>query len=222
MTTTDSAKQSGQPVVVTGIGIVSPVGHDARSTWDALVGGKSGIAPITRFDPSGYQTTFAGEVKGFDPAARMGRKDVRRTDRYSHFAVASALEALEHARLTIDDQIADRVGVLIGSGMGGGGNTCRRDGDCTHPGTGPPESFFYADVSWQHGLRHRRHCHRSTRSKLRAGICLCELGACDRRSGGDHQARAGRRRNRWRERGPSGSNGGSRIQRDGRIVDTER
>jgi 3-oxoacyl-[acyl-carrier-protein] synthase II len=119
MTTTDSAKQSGQPVVVTGIGIVSPVGHDARSTWDALVGGKSGIAPITRFDPSGYQTTFAGEVKGFDPAARMGRKDVRRTDRYSHFAVASALEALEHARLTIDDQIADRVGVLIGSGMGG-------------------------------------------------------------------------------------------------------
>jgi 3-oxoacyl-[acyl-carrier-protein] synthase II len=119
MTAIDSANQLGQRIVVTGIGVVSPVGQDARSTWDALVGGKSGIAPITRFDPAGYQTTFAGEVKGFDPAARMGRKDVRRTDRYSHFAVASALEALEQAGLTIDDEIADRVGVLIGSGMGG-------------------------------------------------------------------------------------------------------
>src|SRR5215212_9809640 len=119
MTTTSSATRSGQRVVVTGIGVVSPVGHDAQSTWETLVDGKSGIAPITRFDPTGYQTTFAGEVKGFDPAARMGRKDVRRTDRYSHFAVASALEALEQAGLTIDNEIADRVGVLIGSGMGG-------------------------------------------------------------------------------------------------------
>jgi 3-oxoacyl-[acyl-carrier-protein] synthase II len=119
MTAKDSASHPGQRIVVTGIGVVSPVGHDARSTWDALIGGKSGVAPITRFDPSGYQTTFAGEVKDFDPVARMGRKDARRTDRYSHFAVASALEALEQAGLTIDDAIADRVGVLIGSGMGG-------------------------------------------------------------------------------------------------------
>jgi 3-oxoacyl-[acyl-carrier-protein] synthase II len=119
MTAKDSSSQPGQRIVVTGIGVVSPVGHDAQSTWDALVGGKSGIAPITRFDPTGYQTTFAGEVKDFDPVARMGRKDARRTDRYSHFAVAAALEALEQASLTIDDAIADRVGVLIGSGMGG-------------------------------------------------------------------------------------------------------
>jgi 3-oxoacyl-[acyl-carrier-protein] synthase II len=104
---------------VTGVGIVSPVGGDRLSTWDAIVGGKSGIAPITRFDPTGYQTTFAGEVKDFDPVARLGRKDARRTDRYTHFAVAAALEALEHAGLAIDDAIADRVGVLIGSGMGG-------------------------------------------------------------------------------------------------------
>src|SRR5215211_8587283 len=119
MTTIESADRKGQRIVVTGIGVVSPVGHDAASSWDALVGGKSGIARITRFDPTGYQTTFAGEVKDFDPVARMGRKDARRTDRYSHFAVASALEALEQARLTIEDANADRVGVLIGSGMGG-------------------------------------------------------------------------------------------------------
>ena len=73
MTAKDSVNQPGQRIVVTGIGVVSPVGHDTRSTWDALVGGKSGIAPITRFDPTGYQTTFAGEVKDFDPVARMGR-----------------------------------------------------------------------------------------------------------------------------------------------------
>ena len=104
---------------MTGIGIVSPVGCDAPSTWDAIVSGTSGIAGITRFDPAGYQTTFAGEVKNFDPIDRLGRKDARRTDRYTHFAVASALEALERAGLSIDDGIADRVGVLIGSGMGG-------------------------------------------------------------------------------------------------------
>ncbi|MBW3632725.1 MAG: beta-ketoacyl-[acyl-carrier-protein] synthase II, partial [Chloroflexi bacterium] len=119
MSTEDSRIQPQERIVVTGIGVISPVGHDACSTWEAIVMGRSGIDRITRFDPSGYETTFAGEVKNFDPVARMGRKDARRTDRYTHFAVAAALEALEHARLTIDDAIADRVGVLIGSGMGG-------------------------------------------------------------------------------------------------------
>ena len=106
-------------IVVTGIGVVSPVGRDACSTWEAIVGGRSGVDRITRFDPDGYETTFAGEVKDFDPVDRMGRKDARRTDRYTHFAVAASLEALEQSGLTIDDAIADRVGVLIGSGMGG-------------------------------------------------------------------------------------------------------
>jgi 3-oxoacyl-[acyl-carrier-protein] synthase II len=119
MSRVSSTSQPGTRVVVTGIGIVSPVGCDAESSWDAIVSGKSGIAGITRFDPAGYQTTFAGEVKGFDPVDRLGRKDARRTDRYTHFAVASALEALERAGLAIDEEIADRVGVLIGSGMGG-------------------------------------------------------------------------------------------------------
>src|SRR5687768_5614464 len=119
MTPTNAANQAEQRIVVTGIGMVSPVGCDALCTWDAIVGGKSGIARITRFDPTDYQTTFAGEVKDFDPVGRLGRKDARRTDRYTHFAVAAALEALERAGLVIEDRIADRVGVLIGSGMGG-------------------------------------------------------------------------------------------------------
>jgi 3-oxoacyl-[acyl-carrier-protein] synthase II len=106
-------------VVVTGIGAVSPLGHDAQSTWTEIAAGRSGVGPITRFDPEGFETRFAAEVKGFDPVARLGRKDARRTDRYTHYAVASALEALEQAGLTIDEHNAERIGVLMGSGMGG-------------------------------------------------------------------------------------------------------
>jgi 3-oxoacyl-[acyl-carrier-protein] synthase II len=106
-------------VVVTGIGMVSPLGNDTSSTWDAIVAGTSGVGPITRFDATGHETTFAAEVKDFDPVARLGRKDARRTDRFTHFAVAAAVEALEQAGLTIDETNADRVGVLIGSGLGG-------------------------------------------------------------------------------------------------------
>ena len=119
MITTNSGNQSGPRIVVTGVGVVSPVGCDAPTSWAAIVAGKSGVARISRFDPTGYQTTFAGEVRNFDPVDTLGRKDARRTDRYTHFAVASSLEALERAGLAIDDAFADRVGVLIGSGMGG-------------------------------------------------------------------------------------------------------
>ncbi|MCC7021697.1 MAG: beta-ketoacyl-ACP synthase II [Thermomicrobiales bacterium] len=120
MTTNNRSLAGPEPrVVVTGIGVVSPLGHDAPSTWSGIVAGQSGVAPITRFDPEGFQTRFAAEVKAFDPVARLGRKDARRTDRYTHYAVASALEALEQAGLTIDERNAERVGVLMGSGMGG-------------------------------------------------------------------------------------------------------
>ena len=114
-----SARNRERQVVITGIGVISPVGNDLRSTWEAIVAGRSGVAPITRFDPEGHQTRFAAEVQDFDPAARLGRKEARRTDRYTHFAVAAAFAALEQSGLTIDVANADRVGVLIGSGMGG-------------------------------------------------------------------------------------------------------
>ncbi len=106
-------------VVVTGIGMVSPLGNDLSTTWSSLTSGVSGVSAITRFDPTGYETSIAAEVKDFDAAARLGRKDARRTDRYTHFAVAAAQEALEQSGLAIGEENADRVGVLIGSGMGG-------------------------------------------------------------------------------------------------------
>src|SRR3712207_4731668 len=108
-----------QRVVVTGIGIVSPVGTTREETWAAIVAGRSGIAPLARIDPDGLATRFAGEVKEFDPAARLGRKEARRMDRYTQFAAVAALEALEQSGFVVADDNAERVGALIGTAMGG-------------------------------------------------------------------------------------------------------
>ena len=119
MSVVTSTHGSRRSVVVTGVGIVSPLGNDAETSWNGIVGGVSGVGPITRFDPTGYLTRFAAEVKEFDPIARLGKKDARRTDRYTHFAVAAAMEALEQSGLAIDAANAERTGVLMASGIGG-------------------------------------------------------------------------------------------------------
>jgi len=106
-------------VVVTGIGLITPVGNDTRSTWQSLLAGRSGAGPITHFDASGFEIRFGCEVKNFDPAAHLDFKEARRMARYTQFAMVATKEALEDARLTITPEMADRVGVLIGSGIGG-------------------------------------------------------------------------------------------------------
>ena len=106
-------------VVVTGLGCVSPLGNNVRDTWDSLLAGKSGAASITAFDASAHKTKFAAEVKGFDPVALFGARDARKMDRFTQFATAATLEALGHANLTIDESNRDRVGILIGTGIGG-------------------------------------------------------------------------------------------------------
>jgi 3-oxoacyl-[acyl-carrier-protein] synthase II len=106
-------------VVVTGIGVVSPLGLDATTTWKGLVAGKSGIDYITLFDPKLHETKFAGEVKGFEPTNYMSSKDARRNDRFSQLAVAASLEALKQSELKIDDTNKNDIGIIIGSGIGG-------------------------------------------------------------------------------------------------------
>jgi 3-oxoacyl-[acyl-carrier-protein] synthase II len=106
-------------VVVTGIGLVSPVGLDTPSTWEALLAGRSGIGPITKFDAAEYSCRIAGEVRGFDPERYMEKKDVRKMDTYIHYAVAASKEALDDAGYKIDAGNAERVGVYVGSGIGG-------------------------------------------------------------------------------------------------------
>jgi 3-oxoacyl-[acyl-carrier-protein] synthase II len=106
-------------IVVTGLGAVTPLGLDVPSTWDAMVHGRSGIARITRFDPSPYETQIAGEVKDFDPTKYLDRKDVRRTDRFAQFAVAAAKQALDDAGLAGGGDDRERIGVAIATGVGG-------------------------------------------------------------------------------------------------------
>ncbi len=106
-------------VVVTGMGCISPVGNTVKETWKSLLEGKSGAGWITHFDASKHKTRFAAEVKGFDGAALFGPRDARKMDRYTQFASAATIEALEQSGLKIDDSNRDRIGVLIGTGIGG-------------------------------------------------------------------------------------------------------
>ena len=106
-------------VVVTGIGLVTPVGSDRKTTWDSLLEGKSGIDYISLFDAEGFESRIAAEVNDFDAAPILGRKEARRLDRFAQFACVAALEALEDAGLDMATEDPDRIGVLIGSGVGG-------------------------------------------------------------------------------------------------------
>ena len=109
----------GHRVVVTGLGLVTPVGNDVESTWTALLAGRSGAAPIQKFDPSRLQVRFACEVKGFDPLLYIDRKEARRYDLFAQFALAAAHQAVTQAGLEGKFPSADRTGVVIGSGIGG-------------------------------------------------------------------------------------------------------
>jgi 3-oxoacyl-[acyl-carrier-protein] synthase II len=109
-------------VVVTGMGCISPVGNNVKETWNAILAGKSGAGMITHFDASKHKTRFAAEVKGFDPIPLFGPRETRKMDRFTQFASAVAMEALEQSGLKIDETNRDRVGVMIGTGIGGIGS----------------------------------------------------------------------------------------------------
>ncbi len=106
-------------VVVTGLGLVTPLGTGVEKSWAALVDGRSGVGPITRFDASAYETRFAAEVKDFEPEKYVEKKDIKKMDLFIQYALAAAQMAVEDSGLTIDDSNAERVGVLVGAGLGG-------------------------------------------------------------------------------------------------------
>jgi 3-oxoacyl-[acyl-carrier-protein] synthase II len=108
-------------VVVTGLGCISPLGNNVPTTWESAIAGRSGVTPISQFDASNLKTRFAAEVRGFDPQEALGRREARRMDRYTQLAAVAVLEAVGHAGLAIDDGNRDRVGVILGTGIGGAG-----------------------------------------------------------------------------------------------------
>jgi len=106
-------------VVVTGLGCVSPVGNTISSSWEALLAGRSGIATVTKFDASAFATTFAGEVKGFQVEDYIPAKEARHMDTFIHFGMAAGIQAMQDSGLVVTDANAERIGVMVGSGIGG-------------------------------------------------------------------------------------------------------
>ncbi len=111
--------KNGRRVVVTGIGLVSPLGCGIESNWEGLMEGRSGIGPITRFDTTGYATQIAGEVKDFHPEEFIPKKELRKMDPFLQLGLGAARLGFEDARLTVDAGMADRAGVIMGCGLGG-------------------------------------------------------------------------------------------------------
>lgn len=106
-------------VVITGMGVISPLGNTVDQFWSRLTAGESGITPIDSFDTTHFKTKIAGSVQTFDPDARFGRKEARRMDRFSQFALAAAEEAWTHSGLRLEELDRERLGVYVGSGVGG-------------------------------------------------------------------------------------------------------
>lgn len=105
--------------VITGLGCVSPVGNNIADTWEAIKAGKSGVAPITKFDATNFSTKFAAEVKGFSVDEYMGAKDARNMDLFIHYGVAAGVQAMRDSGLVVTDENSERIGVIVGSGIGG-------------------------------------------------------------------------------------------------------
>ncbi len=114
-----SNRSFNRRVVVTGLGLVSPLGNDVASSWEGIVNGRSGIGPITHFDPALFTTRIAGEVRDFDITRWVNPKDAKKMEEFIHYGVAASMMALEDAGIVVEDSNAERIGALVGSGIGG-------------------------------------------------------------------------------------------------------
>ena len=129
-------------VVVTGLGAVTPLGNDVKTTWENMKKGVLGIDTVTKFDATGYKCTFAGEVRGFDPTLYMPKGDVRKTDLYCQYAVAAATQAYEDSGMTAESVAPERFGVYIGSGIGGINTLVTEHTKLIEKGPGRVSPFF--------------------------------------------------------------------------------
>jgi 3-oxoacyl-[acyl-carrier-protein] synthase II len=129
-------------VVITGIGIISPLGNTRQENWDAVLTGKSGIGPITRFDATNFNCRIAGEVKNFDPTQFIEKKEIKKMDRFIQYALVAADEALADSGLKITPENADNIGTIVGSGMGGLDTISLNDQTCHQKGPHRVSPFF--------------------------------------------------------------------------------
>ena len=206
-------------VVVTGVGLVSPVGMGTQANWDALCAGTSGIGPITRFDAAAFSTRFAGEVKNFDPLQFIEKKELKKMDIFIQFAVAASQFAMDDAQLAIDAGArADRVGVFIGSGIGGFTTIEREHSAYLEGGPRKISPFFIPVVDHQPGRRPGVDPLRRQGPEPGDLHRVHGVGARHRRLLRDHQARRGRCDDRRRRRSGGLPDGRRRVRRAARAV----
>ncbi len=129
-------------VVITGIGLITPVGLTKDANWESVLAGKSGVGLITRFDTSRFEARIAGEVKGFDPAKFIEKKEIKKMDRFIQYAIAATIEALDESGLKITPENAERIGVIVGSGMGGIETIIHNESICEKQGPNRVSAFF--------------------------------------------------------------------------------
>ena len=210
-------------VVVTGIGLVTPVAVGTEETWQGLLAGKSGIGPITHFDHTAFATHFAGEVKGFDPTRWMTGRDAKNVDPFIQYAIAAAALAVDDSGLEIKGEFAERVGCFVGAGLGGVTTieaTCRTLWD-----KGPRHGispFFVPMIivnlaPGQISIRSRRQGPQRV-----SGLGLLDRRARDRRRLSRHRAGRRRRDDLRRHGGDRHPARRGRVQQHARAVDAQR
>ena len=133
-------------VVITGLGLVTPLGTGVEKAWLALVEGRSGVRPITRFDATGFDTRVAGEVPDFQPELWMEKKEARRLDLFEQFALAAGVMAWEDSGLKVSAENEDRIGCLVGSGVGGIGSVEEAHGKLLDKGPGRVSAFLITQI----------------------------------------------------------------------------
>ena len=146
-------ENSNRRVVITGMGLITPLGIGVEATWQSLCAGVSGIGPITRFDATGFKTQIAGEVKNFNAEDFLPRKEANRTTQFIAYAVAAARMALENSALKINAANAGRIGVATGCGLGGLGLLEETSRIVREEGPKRVSPFFYPDDYRQHGRK---------------------------------------------------------------------
>jgi 3-oxoacyl-[acyl-carrier-protein] synthase II len=143
---------SRRRVVVTGLGLISPVGNTVADGWANLVAGKSGIAEITKFDATNFSTRFAGEVKGFNVEDYMPAKEARHMDTFIHYGIAAGVQAVQDSGLEITEENSERVGVVVGSGIGGCRMIEHTQTEYAEPRPAPHLAVLRAGLDHQHDL----------------------------------------------------------------------
>ena len=202
-------------VVVTGLGVVTPLGHDLETFWNNLISGQCGIDRITAFDAAAFDTQIAGEVRNFDPApAFPSPKEIRRTDRYSQFGVYAAWSALKDSGADLDKLDRDEIGVILGSGIGGLETTTDATQNPDRARPGPALAVHDSDAHQQHGLRPVLDVSEFARAELRHLLRLRHRQQRHRRSLAHHQDGRGENDVRRRRRGGHRAHRHRRLLRD--------